>query len=219
MKLINERGRSMIEMLGVLAIVGVLSVAGIAGYSKAMSKLHYEKQKEQINSIFQTILKIKTNKSVKELPTGRNTVTYLLDALKEVPDGMTYKDKYIYDRFGNAISIGNNNTTHGIYIRLSMAQKESKLLKTSMRANACIAAVSLAKEYADNVVDVAIDADENHIYLGGQSWVDEEGANNLGLESRYRGYVSEMTVDQIYGLCKNCTATKNECRLSIGFGY
>lgn len=29
-------GRSMIEMLGVLAIVGVLSVGGIAGYSKAM---------------------------------------------------------------------------------------------------------------------------------------------------------------------------------------
>ncbi|MCM1323742.1 MAG: hypothetical protein NC218_06235 [Acetobacter sp.] len=34
----NQSGRSMIEMLGVLAIVGVLSVGGIAGYSKAMSK-------------------------------------------------------------------------------------------------------------------------------------------------------------------------------------
>ena len=33
-----EKGRSMIEMLGVLAIVGVLSVGGIAGYSKAMGK-------------------------------------------------------------------------------------------------------------------------------------------------------------------------------------
>ena len=32
----NENGRSMVEMLGVLAIVGVLSVAGIAGYSMAM---------------------------------------------------------------------------------------------------------------------------------------------------------------------------------------
>ena len=31
-------GRSMIEMLGVLAIIGVLSVGGIAGYSKAMTK-------------------------------------------------------------------------------------------------------------------------------------------------------------------------------------
>ncbi|MGN0919544.1 MAG: Tfp pilus assembly protein FimT/FimU [Alphaproteobacteria bacterium] len=34
----NETGRSMVEMLGVLAIIGVLSVAGIAGYTAAMRK-------------------------------------------------------------------------------------------------------------------------------------------------------------------------------------
>ena len=38
-----ENGRSMIEMLGVLAIVGVLSVGGIAGYSKAMEKFKVNK--------------------------------------------------------------------------------------------------------------------------------------------------------------------------------
>ena len=32
----SQFGRSMIEMLGVLAIVGVLSVGGLAGYTKAM---------------------------------------------------------------------------------------------------------------------------------------------------------------------------------------
>ena len=37
-------GRSMIEMLGVLAIIGVLSVGGLAGYSKAM-------QANKINNI------------------------------------------------------------------------------------------------------------------------------------------------------------------------
>jgi len=39
----NESGRSMIEMLGVLAIIGVLSVGGIAGYSKAMMKYRINK--------------------------------------------------------------------------------------------------------------------------------------------------------------------------------
>jgi len=34
----SQIGRSMIEMLGVLAIIGVLSVGGLAGYSKAMNK-------------------------------------------------------------------------------------------------------------------------------------------------------------------------------------
>ena len=33
-----EAGRSMVEMLGVLAIIGVLSVGGIAGYSISMRK-------------------------------------------------------------------------------------------------------------------------------------------------------------------------------------
>ena len=34
----NESGRSMVEMLGVLAIIGVLSVMGIAGYTQAMRR-------------------------------------------------------------------------------------------------------------------------------------------------------------------------------------
>lgn len=48
---INEQGRSMIEMLGVLAIVGVLSVGGIAGYSKAMNKFKANKVIDQINML------------------------------------------------------------------------------------------------------------------------------------------------------------------------
>ncbi len=47
----NESGRSMIEMLGVLAIIGVLSVGGIAGYSKAMTKYRINKTIEQITLI------------------------------------------------------------------------------------------------------------------------------------------------------------------------
>ena len=47
----NQSGRSMIEMLGVLAIIGVLSVGGIAGYSKAMTKYRINKTIEQITLI------------------------------------------------------------------------------------------------------------------------------------------------------------------------
>lgn len=48
---INESGRSMIEMLGVLAIIGVLSIGGISGYSKAMSKHRVNKTIDQITQI------------------------------------------------------------------------------------------------------------------------------------------------------------------------
>lgn len=51
----SQSGRSMIEMLGVLAIVGVLSVGGIAGYSKAMQKFKINKTAEQISHIVTSI--------------------------------------------------------------------------------------------------------------------------------------------------------------------
>ena len=51
----TQSGRSMIEMLGVLAIVGVLSVGGIAGYSKAMTKFKINKTADQISQIVTNI--------------------------------------------------------------------------------------------------------------------------------------------------------------------
>ena len=49
--LVAQCGRSMIEMLGVLAIIGVLSVGGIAGYSKAMMKFKINKTMQHITEI------------------------------------------------------------------------------------------------------------------------------------------------------------------------
>ena len=49
---VMQCGRSMIEMLGVLAIIGVLSVGGIAGYSKAMMKFKTNTLLQQISTIF-----------------------------------------------------------------------------------------------------------------------------------------------------------------------
>ena len=51
----NQFGRSMIEMLGVLAIIGVLSVGGIAGYSKAMTKYRINKTADQVSQLAQNI--------------------------------------------------------------------------------------------------------------------------------------------------------------------
>ncbi|MCP4393598.1 MAG: type II secretion system protein [Alphaproteobacteria bacterium] len=46
-----QSGRSMIEMLGVLAIVGVLSVGALTGYSQAMKKYNLNKTEDQINNL------------------------------------------------------------------------------------------------------------------------------------------------------------------------
>ena len=94
----NQTGRSMIEMLGVLAIVGVLSVGSIAGYSKAMLKYKLNNHAQAINSLLNNLLQIKDS-----LPTSNETTLYYADLLRKLnllPDGITYvssttiKDKY-----------------------------------------------------------------------------------------------------------------------------
>ena len=52
----NSFGRSMIEMLGVLAIIGVLSVGGIAGYSKAMRNWKMNRAAEEYSYLIQGLL-------------------------------------------------------------------------------------------------------------------------------------------------------------------
>lgn len=51
----EQSGRSMVEMLGVLAIIGVLSVGGISGYSKAMAKFKLTKAQDQLSMMIMNI--------------------------------------------------------------------------------------------------------------------------------------------------------------------
>ena len=53
----NEQGRSMVEMLGVLAIIAVLSAGALAGYSQAMKK---HKLNETTSQIIQIMSNIRT---------------------------------------------------------------------------------------------------------------------------------------------------------------
>ncbi len=55
MKSTEQKGRSMVEMLGVLAIIGVLSIGGIAGYSKAMEKYNTNKLVDQFFMILHNL--------------------------------------------------------------------------------------------------------------------------------------------------------------------
>ena len=94
----SQSGRSMVEMLGVLAIIGVLSVGGIAGYSLAMRRhrangvvdliskyalLHYNKcQQEILNGEFTSVSECGSILQFEEAglgpyPTGTRTIPYV----------------------------------------------------------------------------------------------------------------------------------------------
>ena len=104
----TQSGRSMIEMLGVLAIIGVLSVGGIAGYSKAMMKYRINKTIEQITLIAGNV---RTFYSTQKTYAGLDSTTAdgrkIIQKAKLVPDEMWNEDKTaLVNAFGNSFHIG-----------------------------------------------------------------------------------------------------------------
>lgn len=87
---VNESGRSMIEMLGVLAIIGVLSVGGIAGYSKAMNKFKTNKIADNVSML---VANIKTLYAQQNTYAGLNNGTAV--SMGVVPDelGTAYNNE------------------------------------------------------------------------------------------------------------------------------
>ena len=106
----RENGRSMVEMLGVLAIIGVLSVGAIAGYSKAMMKYKLNKQTEQVNTLISDIIIYKD-----AFRYQNGDITQLVPYYKKlniIPEDMIKDDSdYIYDVFNTRINIYYNNQT------------------------------------------------------------------------------------------------------------
>ena len=100
-------GRSMIEMLGVLAIIGVLSVGGIQGFSKAMETYQSHKQLEQINSLIYAALELRDGliQNYKNAPTTqRYDLMPALSALGYLPD-MKLVSNHATDKYGNSFNL------------------------------------------------------------------------------------------------------------------
>ena len=99
----NESGRSMIEMLGVLAIIGVLSVGGIAGYSQAMSKFKVSKTTDQVQTMVTNIRTLFTGQRTYAGLSGANA--YIMGILTdETWDGSDASNAY-----GGSILFGTPN--------------------------------------------------------------------------------------------------------------
>ena len=107
----DQKGRSMVEMLGVLAIIGVLSVGGISGYSKAMGKFKLTKAQDQISMLLMNIrTAFATSSSYKGLHNG-TAINFGI-----APSDMTRTSKYtssiltstanLVHAFGGAARVG-----------------------------------------------------------------------------------------------------------------
>ena len=105
-------GRSMVELLGVLAIIGVLSVGAMSSYSKAMFKYKLNKQAEQLSTLFNEAVIYAKQFSFNNSK-SRNDITPTFIKLGLVPVEMIKgsNSNYIYDIFNNQISIFKSGKT------------------------------------------------------------------------------------------------------------
>ncbi|MBO5038161.1 MAG: type II secretion system protein [Alphaproteobacteria bacterium] len=121
----EEFGRSMIEMLGVLAIVGILSVGAISGFQKAMFKYKLQKTTEEYNMFFQDTLKYQ--KELVNLRRGQKPgegnhyqIGQLLNDMGLVPATWQQTGQLIYDRLNNIVNpkihLTNNKLDFAIYV-------------------------------------------------------------------------------------------------------
>ena len=95
----KQSGRSMMEMLGVLAIVGILSVGGIAGYSKAMMKMKINKLIQQITSINNNIQTLYINGQDYDFDTEQAIAAGI------IPDDMIDEDGNVVNAFGGEVEV------------------------------------------------------------------------------------------------------------------
>ena len=97
----RENGRSMVEMLGVLAIIGVLSVGAIAGYSKAMLKYKLNILSQSLTQLVQSYVTL-----LPQLQHEQNTThnfIKLADELNLLPEHFKNRNGIGYDIFNSYI--------------------------------------------------------------------------------------------------------------------
>ncbi len=212
-------GRSMVEMLGVLAIIGVLSVGAISGYSKAMMKYKLNKQLEQMNQLINMTYtygpKIDTSSSM--ATTGSSYIPYF-KKLNLIPDGMTYANSMaVFDALKTNISVYSSPNSQGHKI-VYIAMRYDGISDKNIILQSCIQNMKLAKEYA--VVY------ERNFYMAKISNVDGEGAPQ-GMQDFYGSSVvsnckdhrclKDASLNDIYKACSD--AMGKNLYLTISFYF
>ena len=188
-------GRSMVEMLGVLAIIGVLSVGAISGYSKAMLKYKLNKFSESMNMLINNALQ-----TTRTLPRSNNASSWIsyaeiFDKLGLIPDGISLYDKiYMRDIFNHNIWLYSYPNFYGIGYSFSNNNQDLEICRTLFY---------ITKENRHEL---------NYVQTS-QFLPEDEDGNAESLKStiygdRYctgnRTCLKNITLDEIDTACRNC---------------
>ena len=205
----NSFGRSMIEMLGVLAIIGVLSVGGIAGYSKAMMMWKINVAINQYAHIIQGMIENQT--SLRVLP--HQHIDELLLAMGIIPESWNFDGTYIHDNLGNTITsyvnhMNEKTMTFEIYFGTSVNQQNISTKQI------CQAIIKDFIQPLHNTIYYTFLYQNSKLYLNWQGDHPISGQNNIGGDK----FLKDVTPDEISEACSICENDgKTRCSLVLYF--
>ena len=197
-------GRSMVEMLGVLAIIGVLSVGAVAGYSKAMFNYKINKSIDDISNIVSNVRTAFNGKY--EGLDSRDNID-LIKKLNLVPDNMLKGNEIIHS-FGGNISLMGLDT--GDFVSFSFHY-------SGLSEDACIKLAT--QNWASDSGFLVVGASANNGDVAYISDVLEFGVVDIFDEhiegSAYTAYwEGPMSIESA---SLGCTCPDNNCSVMLGY--
>ena len=212
-------GRSMIEMLGVLAIIGVLSVGGIAGYSKAIEKYKINKMTEEYTMLMTDLMEYQ--KSLFKTYSGdydnRFLAQFIIDA-KLVPETWKLVNKqFITDSLGNKINTYVNPVPSGTVFTSDIYIVPSGINKDSEYAYQLCLALS-----HDVVYPLAANMDYAALFIANDAITNSDSfmvytttCYNSDFTKEVK-CLSDMTLSEISKICKSCVK-KDSCYVGMSW--
>lgn len=208
----GEKGRSMIEMLGVLAIISVLTVGGIAGYSKAMEKWKINKTLEGYSFLTQGLMEHIDNLRVLQ-PTDNTRKHYLLETIKElnlIPEGWSIQNQILTDTTGSTVTVfaRNNHLVYDIELGTYSFDGSNNIKSDNF-------SVKLCREFISNFAQplhsslqyiwIFTNQGKNKYYYGDSSCTNDNKC------------LINMTLSDIQNACTSCVIGTDYCLLVLEF--
>ena len=210
----RECGRSMIEMLGVLAIIAVLSVGGITGYSKAMEQYKLNKMANEYSFLIQGLMEHveQLTKTSARNPGNMIGLADFAKAAEMVP--ATWKRRssnQFIDSIGNQVALFLRNGQFVIEASMggsAAMNDEHKYMNESFSLRMC-------ETYLRNVVQ-PLHAVVHHAFFirWQQGWTTLFGDRNCSAEGKC---LRDLTPADINTICSSCNKNIGSCSVGMQF--
>lgn len=210
-------GRSMIEMLGVLAIIAVLSVGGIAGYSKAMEKWKADRLVSEYSYLVFGLLSNVNEFQILSKNTDYNTQVGLSNYVKAaslVPETWQYvSSTRMYDSEGNPVLMFSRRNRLVIDIYLG----------TKLNSNGWVSgksegfSVALCREVMLNLTQRLSDAVQFSRFYQWSKMEDSSVYWGNATCSAGRKCLRDLTISEINNICKSCQKDNEACGINMEF--